>query len=74
MNNTEELKDKRIIYPNGKGGVAIVIPSPDAEIPLEDIIKRVVPKGVEYQVISVHDLPEDKEYRDAWTYEPISKE
>lgn len=61
--------NKRIIYPNGNGGVAIVVPAPNLEITIEELATQVVPKGVEYQIVDVADIPEDRTFRDAWTYE-----
>lgn len=61
--------NKRIIYPNGNGGVAIVVPAPNLEITIEELAAQVVPKGVEYQIVDVTDIPADRTFRDAWTYE-----
>lgn len=62
-----DFLNKRIIYPNGIGGVSIVIPSAECQT-MSDWIKA-VPEGVSYQIVDVEDIPDDRTYRDAWTYE-----
>jgi hypothetical protein len=61
----------RIIYPNDEGGVNIVVPSPNYKRSLEEFIQRSVPEGKSYQVVSILDIPTDREYRNAWTYEEV---
>jgi|TARA_Y100000052_G_C2924955_1_gene70702 hypothetical protein len=60
---------KRIIYPNDEGGVSIVVPSPNTSLSLAEIEARVVPTGKSRQTVDVTDIPTDRTYRDAWTYE-----
>ena len=60
---------KRIIYPNDEGGVSIVVPSPNTSLSLAEIEARVVPTGKPRQTVNVSDIPSDRTYRDAWTYE-----
>lgn len=55
--------NKRIIYPDGNGGVAIIIPAESIELAMKD-----VPAGVEYQIVDVADIPEDRTFRNAWEY------
>lgn len=62
-------QDKRIIYPNDEGGVSVVVPSPNCELSLEQIAGQAVPIGKPYQIVNVSDIPSDREYRNAWTYE-----
>ena len=62
-----EVYNKRIIYPNDEGGVSIVIPSnecPSVERMIQDI-----PEGKPYQILNIEDIPSDRTYRNAWTYE-----
>lgn len=54
----------RIIYPNGLGGVAVVIPS--GELPIDDVAAKDVPAGTPYLLISASDLPTDRVFRTAW--------
>ena len=60
---------KRIIYPNDEGGVSIVVPSPNTSLSLAEIEARVVPSGKSRQTVNSTDIPSDRTYRDAWTYE-----
>lgn len=60
---------KRIIYPNDQGGVSIVIPAPECKLTIEEIAAKDVPAGKPYQIVDVADIPSDRTFRDAWTYE-----
>jgi hypothetical protein len=59
---------KRIIYPTPDGGVAIIIPAPDCGLTIEQIAQKDVPAGVEYQIVDVADIPEDRTFRAAWEF------
>ena len=61
---------QRIIYPTDDGGVAVVIPTPEAlEImTIEEIAAKDVPAGKEFKIVSVDDIPSDRTFRDAWEY------
>jgi hypothetical protein len=63
--------DKRIIYQNDEGGVAIIIPTPEAleTMTVEEIAFKDVPQGKEYHIVDVSDIPEDRTFRDAWTWQ-----
>lgn len=67
MSGTESVYDKRIIYPNEEGGVSIIVPSP--ECPSIARLIQDVPAGKPYQVLNVSEVPDDRTYRNAWTYE-----
>lgn len=56
--------NQRIIYQNAEGGVSIIIPT--GEIPIEDVIAKDVPAGVEYSVVDEADIPSDRYFRKAW--------
>jgi hypothetical protein len=53
-----------IIYQNTEGGVSVIIPT--GEIPIEDVIAKDLPAGVEYSVVDASDLPSDRYFREAW--------
>jgi hypothetical protein len=55
----------RIIYPTDDG-VAVIVPSPNCTLPLEEIARKDVPAGVPYKIITTDDLPPDRDFRDAW--------
>jgi hypothetical protein len=63
--------NQRIIYPNDDGGVAIVIPTPEAleTMTIEDIAEKTVPVGKPFKIVDVSDIPEDRTFRNAWEYQ-----
>ena len=60
---------KRIIYAQDDGTVAILSPAPTCPKTVEEIAEKDVPTGKSYQIIDASDIPPDRTYRDAWTYE-----
>ena len=60
-----------IIYPNGQGGVCVVTPTPEAleSMTIEEIAVKDVPQGIEYKIIDVSELPSDRTFRNAWSWE-----
>lgn len=60
---------KRIIYSNEQGGVSIVIPAPNSEITLQELVTKVVPQGAAYKIVDVSEIPTDRTFRDAWEYQ-----
>jgi len=59
--------NKRIIYKNDTGGVAVVVPSPNANLTVEQIAAKDVPTGRPYKIVDVSEIPTDRSVRDAWT-------
>jgi len=61
----------RIIYQNNDGGVSIIIPTPEAlqTLTIDDIAKKDVPQGKEYHIVDVSDIPTDRTFRNAWTWQ-----
>jgi hypothetical protein len=61
---------KRIIYPTDNGGVAIVIPAPEAldTMTIEEIAAKDVPAGKTFKIIDVADIPSDRTFRNAWEF------
>ena len=62
-------QSKRIIYKKDDGGVAIIIPSPNCDLTIDQIASKDVPSGTPYTIINASFIPTDRTYRDAWTYE-----
>ena len=58
--------DKRIIYQNDNGGVAVIIPC-DCGLTIEQIAAKDVPTGKPYKIVDVEDIPSDRSQRGAWT-------
>ena len=60
--------NQRIIYPNDDGGVSIIVPAPDCGLTIEEIAAKDVPTGVEFKIVDITDIPEDRTFRNAWEY------
>ena len=56
--------NKRIVYTNDDGTVAVIVPAVSVELALKD-----VPTGKEYHIVDAADIPTDRTFRDAWTWE-----
>ena len=54
----------RIIYPNGSGGISLVIPT--NILAIEEVARKDVPAGVPYRFVNETDLPEDHTFFNAW--------
>jgi len=57
---------KRILYQTDEGGVAIIVPSPNCDLTIEQIAAKDVPTGSAYKIVDVGDVPSDRTFRDAW--------
>ena len=62
--------DKRIVYIQDNGIVAIVIPSDDCGLTVEEIQAKDVPDGKTSYIIDASEVPTDRSFRNAWTYTP----
>ena len=62
--------DKRIIYPQDNGIVAIITPTPEylADHTIEELAAKDVPAGKPYKIIDASDIPTARTFRDAWEY------
>jgi hypothetical protein len=63
--------NQRIIYQNDEGGISIVIPAPEAleTMTIEEIAAKDVPQGKEYHIVDVSEIPTDRTFRNAWTWQ-----
>lgn len=63
--------NQRIIYPSDDGGVVVIIPTPEylETHTIEELAAKDVPAGKPYQIVDVADIPTDRTFRNAWTYE-----
>lgn len=59
---------KRIVYQNDKGGVAVIIPTPEAlaSHTIEEIAAKDVPSGKPFKIIDASEIPADRTFRNAW--------
>ena len=62
--------DKRIIYVDDDGSLAVIIPSDNCSLTVEEIQAKDVPDGKTSYIINTTDVPTDRSFRDAWTYTP----
>ena len=60
--------DKRIVYIQDNGIVAIVIPSDDCGLTVEEIQAKDVPDGKTSYIINATDVPSDRSFINAWTF------
>ena len=57
---------QKIIYPN-ETGIAVITPTGDLSVG-ETALKD-VPSGVKYKIIDSSDLPQERDFRNAWEYD-----
>lgn len=55
----------RIIFPDGLGGVSVLIPT--GELPIEEVARKDVPAGVPYLIVEDTAIPSDRTFRSAWS-------
>ena len=60
--------DKKIIYIDDDGNVAILTPTDNCGLTLEEIQAKDVPEGKTSYIVDKSEIPTDKSFRDAWTY------
>jgi hypothetical protein len=60
--------NKRIVYQNDEGGISIIVPA-DCGLTIEEIAAKDVPTGKEYHIVDVSDIPTDRTFRNAWTWQ-----
>lgn len=57
---------KKIIFPN-ETGIAVITPTGDLSV--EETALKDVPSGVKYKIIDASDLPQERDFRNAWEYD-----
>lgn len=57
---------KKIIYPTDKG---ISVITPTGVLSVEETALKDVPSGVKYKIIDVSDLPQERDFRNAWEFD-----
>ena len=60
--------NKRIVYQNNEGGISIIVPA-DCGLTIEEIAAKDVPTGKTYNIVDVSEIPEDRTFRGAWTWQ-----
>ena len=61
--------NERIIYETEEGGVAVIIPTSECGLTIEEIAAKDVPEGVSYHIVDVSEVPSDRTFRGAWSWE-----
>jgi hypothetical protein len=63
------MNDKRIIYKRADGGISIIVPTPEAlqSMTIEQIAQKDVPTGLNYKIVNVSEVSNDRTFRNAWT-------
>lgn len=65
---------QRIIYQTDEGGVAVIIPTPEAleQYGIEAIALKDVPAGKPFKIVDTADIPSDRTFRAAWEVDPAT--
>jgi len=61
------VKDKRIVYVEDDGVLAVIVPC-NANKTIEQIQAKSVPDGKTSYIIDKSEIPSDRSFRGAWTY------
>ena len=60
-----------IVFKNNDNGVSVIYPTPEAlqVHTIEEIAAKDVPAGKLYEIVDVSEIPEDRTFRGAWTWQ-----
>ena len=61
--------NKRILWQTEDGGVAVIIPTDNCGLTVEEIAQKDVPSGRPYKIVDVSEVPSDRTFRNAWEYQ-----
>ena len=61
------VRDKRIVYVEDDGVLAIISPVNENKT-IEEHAKKSVPEGKKYYIVDKSEIPTDRSFRQAWTY------
>jgi hypothetical protein len=61
--------NKRIVYQNNEGGISIIVPAEECGLTIEEIAAKDVPAGKQYHIVDVSEIPTDRTFRGAWTWQ-----
>ncbi len=62
--------DKRIVYTSDDGFLALMMPTDNCGLTVEQIQSKDVPSGKTSYIINTSDCLTDRTFRDAWYYDP----
>jgi|TARA_E500000081_G_scaffold5338_1_gene6123 hypothetical protein len=60
--------DERIIFINEDNTIGIIVPA-DCGLTIEEIAAKDVPTGLTYHIVDKSEIPTDRTFREAWTWE-----
>lgn len=62
----------RIIYQTDDGGVAVIVPTPEAlsQHSIMSIALKDVPSGKPFKIVDASEIPSDRTFRNAWEVDP----
>lgn len=63
------MMKKRIVYQNDEGGISIIVPAGECGLTIEEIAVKDVPQGKAYHIVDVSEIPTDRTFRNAWTWQ-----
>lgn len=63
------MSNKRILWQTEEGGVAVIVPSDNCGLTVEEIATKDVPSGRPYKIVDVSEVPSDRTFRNAWEYQ-----
>ena len=63
--------NQRILYKTESGGVAVIVPAPEymETHTIEELAEKDVPPNTPYEIGDVSEIPEDRTWREAWSWE-----
>lgn len=66
------MTNPRIIYQTDEGGVAVIVPTPEAlsQYDIVSIALKDVPAGKPFKIVDASDIPSDRTFRNAWEVDP----
>lgn len=66
------MLNPRIIYQTNEGGVAVIVPTPEAlsQHDIMSIALKDVPAGKPFKIVDASSIPSDRTFRNAWEVDP----
>ena len=63
--------NSRIIYKTDENGVAVIVPAPEymETHTIKELAEKDVPPNTPYEIVDVSEIPEDRTWREAWSWE-----
>ncbi len=65
--------DKRVVCIQPDGSVAVIVPSPNTKLSIEEIARKDAPQGSSTVIVDKDVIPSDRSYRNAWNFDVGAK-